>query len=169
MTDTFRLERVLPGPEREAYLPLLHLADEPEPVRGYLQAPEGDLYVLRGARGEPLGVTFVLPHAGEEGTVELRAVAVDPARHNQGLGREMLTRVLDDLRARGARRVIVGTSNAGIGQIAFYQKAGFRLWRIERDYFTPEKGYDPDERENGLPHRDMVWFDQEFAPDGRLS
>jgi hypothetical protein len=37
------------------------------------------------------------------------------------------------------RRVIVGTSNAGIGQIAFYQKASFRLWRIERDYVTPEK------------------------------
>ena len=55
---------------------------------------------------------------------------------------------------------MVGTSNAGIGQIAFYQKAGFRLWRIERDYFTPEKGYDPGERENGLSHRDMVWFDQ---------
>jgi starvation-inducible outer membrane lipoprotein len=43
------------------------------------------------------------------------------------------------------------------------QKAGFRLWRIERDYFTPQKGYDPDERENGLPHRDMIWFDQELA------
>ena len=164
MTDDLRLERICPGPDREAYLPLLYLADEPEPVRGYLQAPEGDLYVLRHTGGEPLGVTFVLPYAGEEGTIELRAVAVDPTRHNQGLGREMLSRVLADLRSRGTRRVIVGTSNAGIGQIAFYQKAGFRLWRIERDYFTLEKGYDPEERENGLPHRDMVWFDQELTP-----
>ena len=165
MTDTLRIERVLPGPAREAYLPLLYLADEPEPVRGYLQASEGDLYVLRDAGGDSLGVTFVLPYAAEEGAVELRAVAIDPTRHNQGLGREMLAKVLDDLRSRGTRRVIVGTSNAGIGQIAFYQKAGFRLLRIERDYFTPEKGYDPDERENGLPHRDMVWFDQELAAD----
>ena len=165
MIDTLELERVAPGQARERYLPLLHLADEPEPVGGYLQLPEGDLYVLRHEGGEPLGVTFVLPHAGEEGTVELRAVAVDQTRHNQGLGREMLARVLDDLRSRGTRRVIVGTSNAGIGQIAFYQKAGFRLWRIERDYFTAEKGYDPDERENGLPHRDMIWFDQVLTPD----
>ena len=165
MTAELHVVRVGPGAEREAYLPLLHLADEPEPVRGYLQAPESDLYVLRHADGEPLGVTFVLPHAGEEGTVELRAVAVDPTRHHQGLGREMLARVLDDLRSRGTRRVIVGTSNAGIWQIAFYQKAGFRLWRIERDYFTPEKGYDPDERENGLSHRDMIWFDQVLTPD----
>jgi len=165
MENDLRLERVGPGPEREAYLPLLHLADEPEPVRGYLQAPESDLYVLRHGDGQPLGVTFVLLHAGEEGTVELRAVAVDQTRHNQGLGRQMLARVLADLRSRGTRRVIVGTSNAGIGQIAFYQKAGFRLWRIERDYFTREKGYDPDERENGLRHRDMIWFDLELTPD----
>ena len=163
MTDDLQLERVSPGPEREAYLPLLYLADEPEPVRGYLQEPEGALYVLRHAGGGPAGVTFVLPQAGEEGTIELRAVAVDPTRHNQGLGRVMLTRVLADLRSRGTRRVIVGTSNAGIGQIAFYQKAGFRLWRIERDYFTSAKGYDPDERENGLSHRDMIWFDLDLS------
>ena len=165
MTDTTQLERVAPGPAREAYLPLLLLADEPEPLRGYLQVQDGDLYVLREASGEPLGVTLVLPYDTVPDTVELKAVAVDQTQHNRGLGRRMLAEVLHDLRSRGTRRVIVGTSNAGIGQIAFYQKAGFRLWRIERDYFTPEKGYDPDERENGLPHRDMVWFDQDLLPD----
>ena len=155
------VEHVRPGPEREAFVPLLLLADTEPQVRGYLQ--EGDLYALRGADGEPLGVTLVLPDPAEPGTAELRAVAVDPTQHSRGLGRRMLASVLADLRARGFHRSVVGTSNAGIGQIAFYQKAGFRLWRIERDYFTPEKGYDPDERENGLPHRDMIWFDQDLA------
>ena len=154
------LEHVRPGPEREAFVPLLLLADTEAQVRAYLQ--HGDLYALREADGEPLGVTLVLSGPAEPGTAELRAVAVDPAQHNRGLGRQMLASVLADLRARGFRRAVVGTSNAGVGQIAFYQKAGFRLWRIERDYFTPEKGYDPDERENGLPHRDMIWFDQEL-------
>ena len=167
--DPPRIQRIPPGPEREAFLPLLLLADEPEPLRGYLH--DGELYVFWGATGrgyrEPLGVTLVLPTPDEAGTVELRAVAIAPDQHNKGLGRKMLAAVLADLREHGARRVVVGTSNAGIGQIAFYQKAGFRLWRIERDYFTPEKGYDPDERENGLPHRDMVWFDQELTTDSR--
>ena len=155
------LEHVPPGPEREAFVPLLLLADAEPQVRGYLH--QGDLYALCGADREPLGVTLVVPDAAEPETAELRAVAIDPTQHNRGLGQRMLASVLADLRARGFRRAVVGTSNAGIGQIAFYQKAGFRLWRIERDYFTLQKGYDPEERENGLPHRDMIWFDQELA------
>ena len=121
-TGDLWLERVAPGPEREAHLPLLLLADEPQPVRGYLQL--GDLYVLRAGTGHPLGVTHVLPCESEQRSAELKAVAIDQTRHNQGLGRQMLAMVLDDLRACGTRRVIVGTSNAGIGEIAFYQKDG---------------------------------------------
>ena len=92
----------------------------------------------------------------------MKAVAIAPEWQNQGAGKRLLAEVMTDLRRRGVRRVIVGTSNAGIGQIAFYQKAGFRLWQIERDFFTPERGYDPDARENGIAHRDMVWLDQEL-------
>jgi hypothetical protein len=29
----------------------------------------------------------------------------------------------------------VGTSNASIGNIAFYQKCGFRMERVRKDYF----------------------------------
>jgi ribosomal protein S18 acetylase RimI-like enzyme len=161
MSKAGQLERIPPGPAREPFVPLLLLADEPQPLGTYLHA--GDLYALLDADGVPLGVTLVLPVAGEPGTFELKAVAVAESQHNRGWGRKMLVGVLDDLRSRSARRVVVGTSNAGIGQIAFYQKAGFRLWRIERDFFTPEKGYDPEERENGLAHRDMVWFDQDLG------
>jgi ribosomal protein S18 acetylase RimI-like enzyme len=159
--DPLSVSRVPAGASREPYVPLLLLADEPEPLRTYLD--EGDLYVLQDSSGGPLGVTLVLPWHDEATVAELKAVAVDSSTHNRGLGQRMLRGVLDDLRARGTTRVVVGTSNAGIGQIAFYQKAGFRILCVERDYFTLEKGYDPDERENGLPHRDMVWFDQELT------
>jgi ribosomal protein S18 acetylase RimI-like enzyme len=139
---------------------MLLQADEPEPLRAYLQ--QGELYVLRDVGGEPVGAILVIMEADEPGTAELRNVAVAADRHGQGLGRQLLARAQDDLRRRGIRRVIVGTSNAGIGEIAFYQKCGFRLWRIERDYFTPERGYDPKKLEGGLVHRDMVWFDRDL-------
>ncbi len=60
------------------------------------------------------------------------------------------------------KHVVVGTGNSGIGQLAYYQKAGFRLWRIERDFFGPDRGYPDGLEENGIATRDMVWIDQDL-------
>ena len=90
-------------------------------------------------------------------------MAGDESLHGQGVGTLMLRTVLAELRARGVARVVVGTSSAGIGQLAYYQKAGFRLWRIERDFFSPARGYPEGIEENGIPLRDMVWMDQELG------
>lgn len=149
---------VEPGPEREAYLPLLLLADESkQQVRGYLQ--DGMLFVANDM-GRDLGIVLAIPIDRAE--IELKAVAVDPARHNRGIGTRMLALVVVELRNQGYLRAVVGTGNSGIGQLAFYQKAGFRLWKIERDYFSPERGYPADIEENGIPLRDMVWLDREL-------
>lgn len=151
-----QLRIIPPGAGRDAYWSLLLLADESEPqVRSYYQ--HGDLYILEDETGTPLGLVLVLPEG--DGEVELKAVAVTPDRHNQGIGKRLLGLVVADLRARGIRRVVVGTGNSGIGQLAFYQKAGFRLWRVERDFFSPDLGYPEGIEENGIPLRDMVWMD----------
>jgi ribosomal protein S18 acetylase RimI-like enzyme len=71
----------------------------------------------------------------------------------------MLRAVISALGAAGVRRLELMTGNSGIGQIAFYQKAGFRLLRIERDRFTPERGYPTPIHENGIRLRDALWFD----------
>jgi len=153
------LSQIPSGVERDEFLSLLLLADESEEqVRSYYQ--DGYLYALRSETGATLGITLVLP--GERDTVEFKAVAVAPDLHGRGVGRRMLAFVIDDLKSRGVPRVIVGTGNSGIGQIAFYQKAGFRLWKIERDFFSPARGYAEDIEENGIRLRDMVWFDQEL-------
>lgn len=151
------LQSIEPGQERERYMPLLLLADESEiQVRSYLQ--EGELYVLSDADGIPLGVVLVLYE--EDASAELKAVAVAPEHQGRGRGKHLVALVLATLRANGIHRVVVGTGNSSIGQMAFYQKAGFRLWRIERDAFTAERGYPADLEENGIRLRDMVWLDQ---------
>lgn len=150
--------RIVPaGPERDIYLPLLDLADDAhEQVRDYYQ--QGDLFAFDSAAGTPLAITLAIPEP--DGTVELKAVAVAAHLHGQGVGKRLLAAVLTELRRRGVPRVVVGTGNSGIGQLAFYQKAGFRLSHIERDFFSPARGYPAGLEENGIPLRDMVWMDQ---------
>ena len=125
--SSFKLLRVDPGPARERHLALLLLADESaQQVRSYMQ--RGDLYEY-ATDGEVAGIVLVIPM--QEGTMELKAVAIAPALQGQGVGKRMLLAVLDELRTRGVRRVVVGTGNAGIGQLAYYQKAGFTVYKEE--------------------------------------
>lgn len=150
------LRRIEPGPDRLPLVPLLLLADEAEDhVRRDLD--EGDLFAF-SLDGTDVGAVQVV--TSDPITVELRLVAVAETLQGQGVGRSMVAGVLEALTKQGWRRVIVGTSNAGVGQIAFYQKCGFRLLRIERDYFDEARGYDGTSTENGIVHRDLVWLDQ---------
>jgi ribosomal protein S18 acetylase RimI-like enzyme len=152
------LTLVPPGGERERFIPLLLLADESErQVRSYLQ--QGDLYAY-GVDETVSGIVLAIPL--KDGAVELKAVAIEPKEQGRGVGKRMLLAVIDDLRARGLRKAVVGTANAGIGQLAFYQKAGFRLSHIERDFFSPARGYPEAMQDNGIRMRDMVWMDLEL-------
>jgi GNAT superfamily N-acetyltransferase len=147
--------KIDPGPGRQPYLPLLLLADDIAAT--YID--DGDLRVYGGGAG----VVLTVP-AGETGVIELRNVAVAGSEQGKGIGRAMLAAVVDALREQGWRRAIVGTGTADPRTYIFYQRCGFRPWRIERDVFTPERGYDPASlvEPNGLVHRDMIWFDLEL-------
>jgi len=152
----YTLISVPPGVARERFLPLLLLADESlQQVRSYMNS--GELYAFVGHDEVAVGIVLTTP--AEQNSVELKAVAVDTTQQNRGIGRRMLAAVIDELRRRGVQRAIVGTANAGIGQLAYYQKAGFRLLRIERDFFSPARGYPAVMEDNGIRLRDMVWMD----------
>jgi ribosomal protein S18 acetylase RimI-like enzyme len=158
--DDAVLRSVPAGPERDRYLPLFHLADDSaDQVLGYYQT--GTLFASDDGAGAPIGIVLAVDRS--DGSVELKAVAVDEALHDRGIGTRLLAATLDALRARGVNQVVVGTSSSGVGQLAFYQKAGFRLDRIERGYFSPDRGYPEGTLENGIPLRDMVWMDQLLA------
>jgi ribosomal protein S18 acetylase RimI-like enzyme len=144
------------GADREAWVELLELADEAVPLRRYLN--DGTLFGLRAPTGRPRAAILVIDLGG--GSAEMRAVAVDEHEQGCGVGSRLVEHVCDGLRARGTRRVVVGTASSGVRQLAFYQRLGFRLTHIERDYFTADKGYPPGISEDGIATRDMVWMER---------
>jgi ribosomal protein S18 acetylase RimI-like enzyme len=149
---------IAPGPAREPWIPLLELADEPEPLRVYLQ--EGDLYALSDPDGSPRAAILVIED--RPGVAELRAVAVAETAQGQGVGTVMIDAVLSLLAERGVRTAVVGTASSGVRQLGFYQRCGFRLSHVERDFFTAAKGYPAGLIENGIAIRDMVWMDRDL-------
>ena len=157
------LRMVPPGSERDRYLPLFYVADDSAAqIQGCSQL--GDLYAVEDAAGGAAAIVLAIALPG--GDVELKTVAVAPALQRQGVGRELLVAVLHCLAQRGTRRVIVGTSTSNIGAIAFYQRVGFRTWKVERDFFRPARGYPTGLEENGIPVRDMLWLDRELHDPG---
>ena len=152
------VREVSPGPARRALGSLIRLAEDSE---SQLESAidDGTMYVAE--EGEtPIGVVLVLDHGEQER--ELRYVAIAESHQRKGLGKAMLADVRAAEAARGAARLLVGTSSADTGNLDFYQRCGYRLLSIERDYFTPVRGYPPDFVLNGLPAVDMVWMDLEI-------
>ena len=153
------VREVPPGPERRALVPLIRLAEDSE-MQLDAALDGGTLYAVRDIEAVDIGVVLVLDHG--DGERELRYVAVAKSRQRAGVGKQMLAAVVSAERARGVRRLLVGTSAADTGNLAFYQRCGLRLLSIERDYFSPERGYPVDFTIDGLLAVDMVWMDMQL-------
>ena len=131
-------------------LDLLLLADPSETlVRDYVA--DGLLYQARWD-DVLVGVFVLLKH--DDALMELKNIAVADEWQGKGVGRALLTEARSVARRLGAKRLEVGTGNSSLRQLGFYQRAGFRMVRIAKDYFT--LNYDEAIIEDGIPCRDMV-------------
>jgi GNAT superfamily N-acetyltransferase len=142
--------------DREPLRALLEMADEPGPLASYMNS--GDILAAR-EEGAVIGVALVAA-AREADEFEIKNMSVRSDRQRCGVGRALIEAALAYCRARGVRRLLVATAAADVGNLRFYQRAGFRMLRIERDAFTAAGGY-PDAGEiDEIPLRDRVWFDR---------
>lgn len=141
---------------RNSFMDLLLLADESEEVvNEYIN--EGEMYsILYG--GEIAGVALFTFHP--EQIVELKNVALGENFRGRGLGKMILNQAFEVYRTKGLEKMIVGTANSSIANLAFYQKAGFRMTEIKRGFF--EK-YPAPIYENGIRALDMVMFEKVLA------
>lgn len=124
-------------------------------IRLYLA--EGHCYVAE-LDGQVVGVYVLLPLS--ESAAEIKNIAVAEMERGKGYGKRMIEHALDEARKAGFRHVEIGTGNSSFAQLALYQKCGFRMKSIDRDFFT--RYYPEPIIENGLVCRDMVRLEFTF-------
>lgn len=81
------------------------------------------------------------------------SIAVSPEHQRKGIGSELLKHAVTTVRNLGALRLEVGTGTFGY-QLAYYQREGFRVFAIEKDFFLVN--YKEPIYENGIQLKDML-------------
>jgi predicted N-acetyltransferase YhbS len=147
--------------DRAALRSLFELADDSAVL---LDAYVDEGRVLVAREGDDVVGHLQLVATGGGDVVEIKNMAVATAHQGRGIGRALVERALEVSRDDGARRVVVATGTADVGNLRFYQRLGFRMRSIERDAFTPAHGYPEGLVADGIPLLDRVWFDQEVDP-----
>lgn len=129
---------------------LLLLADpEEQAIQAYITRSK--CYV-KELDGKTVGTYVLLPTRPH--TVEIMNIAVEETLQGKGIGQQLLQHAIQTSKELGYRIVEIGTGNSSISQLYLYQKCGFRMVGIDKDYFTLH--YNEPIFENGLPCRDMV-------------
>ncbi len=128
---------------------LLLVADPSESkVREYLS----DSHCFQAEKsGTTVGVYVLRPL--DNSRYELMNIAVTPESQNQGIGSKLLNHAICSAKELGAKQLEVGTGSFGY-QLGFYQKAGFRVSSIEKDFFL--RHYNGPIFESGIQLKDMI-------------
>lgn len=142
----------LSGARAERMVAILHDAEEDdERIRAAINDPTCRTYAAL-VDDRPVGAAVVRWSASEPSEILYLAVTADD--RGKGYGRQIIAALQGELPSHG-RMLTVGTSNSALDNIAFYQKCGFRMHAVKRDYFAYIQ---PPIRENGIPMRDMIVF-----------
>lgn len=148
----------VPRDEAAFLLPVLADAEEGEErIRAALLDPACLAYAA-WADNQLAGAALV--RWTDDESSEILYIAVPAELRGHGYGKQLIHALQEELRTRGGHTLLVGTATASLDNIAFYQKCGFRMLAIKRDYFAYIQ---PPISENGIPLRDMIMFSYELT------
>ncbi|SNZ00352.1 GNAT family N-acetyltransferase [Flagellimonas pacifica] len=155
MKEVTPIIELLNNPE-EAPIELLKLADPSVTlINGYLKS--GSCYVaLLGA--EIIG-TIVLSES-DSTTNEIKNIAVKESLQRKGVGKKLLAFADKLSRQKGYKNILIGTGNSSISQLLLYQKAGFEIKEVERDFFL--KNYADPIFENGIQCKHKIILEKDL-------
>jgi ribosomal protein S18 acetylase RimI-like enzyme len=101
---------------------------------------------------ETLGVIVLFPLTTK--AVEIKNIAVKPAFQGKGIGSYLIENGLKVVARNKKESICIGTANSSVGQLYLYQKLGFEITEIKKNFFIdnyPEPIY-----ENGIQAKHML-------------
>lgn len=112
---------------------------------------EGSCYVLSD-NSNIIGSCIIKALSSD--VLEITNIAVIESKQGQGLGKFIIDKICRQAEQQGYKSIRVATGNSSIGQLAFYQKVGFRITGVELDYFI--NNYEEVIYEYGILCRDLI-------------
>ncbi|MBN2214830.1 MAG: GNAT family N-acetyltransferase [Bacteroidales bacterium] len=87
-------------------------------------------------------------------TIEIKNIAVAKEYQKQGIGKLLLKDAIKRSKSKGSEIIVICTGNSSLDQLYLYQKAGFRITDIIKDYFV--HNYKERIWENGIQCKDRL-------------
>ncbi|EGA67966.1 putative N-acetyltransferase [Vibrio sinaloensis DSM 21326] len=144
--------------ETYASLVPLDLLLEADPDEANIESYLREAWCFAATQGtEIIGACIVTAHSST--LAEIVNIAVYPQHQQNGVGSKLLSVTLNKLSGKGIKRVELGTGTFG-HQLAFYQRAGFRVDKVEKNYFIDN--YPQPIFEEGIQHKDRLVLSLEF-------
>ena len=119
-----------------------------EAIQKYLDKSEIYLAFI----GDELVGVFVITK--ELDVAEFKNLAVHEKHRGKGIGKQLIQHAIEHAKNKNATSVRVGTGNSSYQQLALYQKCGFKIVGVEKDFFV--KNYKEKIFENGIQCIDMI-------------
>ena len=152
--ERVRIERHT-GPRGELRALFREAEDSVQQLDAYLDVGE----VLVAIADDKVVGHLQLVQSVDADASEIKNMAVEPALRGRGIGRLLIQAAIDLTRAEGRSALTVATAAADVGNLRFYQLAGFRIRGVEHDAISPATGYAADTMIDGIRLRDRVWLD----------
>lgn len=94
-------------------------------------------------------------------TVEIKNIAVSENIQRKGVGTVLLKHAKKIAISRGFKEIIIGTSNSSIYQLLFYQKCGFEIDKLHKNFYL--ENYQEAIFENGIQAKHMIILTQKVS------
>lgn len=80
-----------------------------------------------------VGVVVLYPL--DDNVIEIKNIAVVSEYQEKGIGTALLSHIFTLMKNKGFIKLIIGTANTSMIPLQFYQKMGFKIYSIKKNFF----------------------------------